>query len=481
MIEMSLAEVAAVTGGRLHRATGAERVTAVEFDSRAIRPGGLFLALPGERVDGHDFAAAAVAAGAAGVLAAREVDAPAVVVPAAPPSASTPLAGSYLAAADPDGSGAAVLAALARLARHVVAALPGLTIVGVTGSSGKTSTKDLLAAVLAPLGPTVAPPGSFNNELGLPYTALAASPTTRHLVLEFSARGPGHIAALCAVASPRIGVVLNVGRAHLGEFGSAEAIARAKGELVEALPTDGVAVLNADDPVVAAMAARTAARVVTVGRSPTATVRAQDVRLDAGRARFRLTAPSGTADVALRLVGEHHVGNALAAAAVALECGASPAAVAAALSASEAVSRWRMEVVDRPDGVTVVNDAYNANPESMRAALRALAAIAAGRRRTWAVLGRMGELGERSAAAHAEIAAVAAELGIDRLVAVGGAEYGEGARRVADPAAAVSVLRAELRPGDVVLVKASRAVGLDRVAATLLGPDEEQENELVSR
>src|SRR5215207_1708557 len=222
MIEMRLADVAAVTGGRLHRATGDERVTAVEFDSRAVAPGGLFLALPGERADGHDFAAAAVAAGAVAVLAAREVGAPAVIVPPAP---HDPVArGSYLAAADHDGSGAAVLAALARLAAHNVGSLPDLTVVGVTGSSGKTSTKDLLAAVLAPLGPTVAPPGSFNNELGHPWTVLRVRPDTRHLVLELSARAPGDIAALCRVAPPRIGIVLNVGRAHLGQFGSVAAV-----------------------------------------------------------------------------------------------------------------------------------------------------------------------------------------------------------------------------------------------------------------
>jgi UDP-N-acetylmuramoyl-tripeptide--D-alanyl-D-alanine ligase len=486
MIEMSLAEVAAVTGGRLHRATGAERVTAVEFDSRQVGPGGLFLALPGERADGHDFAAAAVAAGATAVLAAREVDAPAVLAPFAEPepgslAAPNPLAGSYLAATDPDGSGAAVLAALARLAAHNVTALTtstghGLTVVGVTGSSGKTSTKDLLAAVLAPLGPTVAPPGSFNNELGLPWTALRADATTRHLVLELSARGPGHIAALCRVAQPRIGVVLNVGRAHLGEFGSPEAIAAAKGELVEALPdgvggAGGVAVLNADDPAVAAMASRTRARVVTVGRSPDADVRADDVVLDAGRARFRLVvdhgAAQGAADVALRLVGAHHVGNALAAAAVALECGATPEGVAAALSGAAPVSRWRMEVTDRSDGVTVINDAYNANPESMRAALQALGSVGSGSRRTWAVLGRMAELGEQSAAAHAETAAVVAELGVDELVTVAAPEYGAG-RGVDDVTAALDLLRAELEPGDVVLVKASRAAGLDRLADALL-------------
>jgi UDP-N-acetylmuramoyl-tripeptide--D-alanyl-D-alanine ligase len=461
MIEMRLADVAAVTGGRLHRASGQERVTAVEFDSRAIAPGGLFVALPGERVDGHAYAPAAIAAGAAGVLAGREVDAPAVI---APPVARQ--SGTYLDESDHDGAGAAVLSALAALAGHAVRALPTTTVVGVTGSSGKTSTKDLLAAVLAPLGPTVAPPGSFNNELGLPWTALRADAGTRHLVLEFSARGAGHIARLAAVAPPRIGVVLNVGRAHLGEFGSVGAIAQAKGELVEALPADGIAVLNADDPHVAAMAARTAARVVTFGRTD-AQVRAEDVRLDGGRARFTLVAPAGRAPVALRLVGEHHVGNALAAAAVALELGGTPDGVAAALSAAEPVSKWRMEVTDRADGLTVVNDAYNSNPESMRAALAALAALGGGTRRTWAVLGRMAEQGDETGAVHAEIAAAVRELGIDRLVAVATADY-PGAEHAADVDEALELLRAEAGPGDVVLVKASRAVGLERVADGLL-------------
>ncbi|WP_141277192.1 UDP-N-acetylmuramoyl-tripeptide--D-alanyl-D-alanine ligase [Pseudonocardia hydrocarbonoxydans] len=456
------AQVAAVTGGRLHRATGDEPVTAVEFDTRAIRPGGLFVALPGERVDGHDFAAAAVAAGAGCVLAGREVDAPAVVVPPVPGRRTD----TYLAATDPDGHGAAVLAALARLAGHAVAELPRCTVVGITGSSGKTSTKDLLAAVLAPLGETVAPPGSFNNELGLPWTALRAGESTRHLVLEFSARGAGHIAALAAAVPPRIGVVLNVGSAHLGEFGSTAAIAEAKGELVEALDDDGVAVLNADDPAVAAMGIRTRARVVLTGRHPNAHVRAEDVAVDAGRARFTLVAPGGSAPVALRLVGEHHVGNALAAAAVALELGATPDAVAHALSLAEPASRWRMELTERPDGVTVVNDAYNANPESMRAALSALASIGAGRR-TWAVLGRIGELGAGSDAAHVQVAQDALAHGVDELVAVGAPEYGA-PRDAPDVDAALELLRAELRPGDVVLVKASRAAGLERLAAGLL-------------
>ncbi|MBN9100331.1 MULTISPECIES: UDP-N-acetylmuramoyl-tripeptide--D-alanyl-D-alanine ligase [unclassified Pseudonocardia] len=461
MIPMRLADVAAVTGGRLHGADPDALVTAVEFDSRKVGPGGLFLALPGEHVDGHDFAAAAADRGAVATLAAREVDGPAVVVPAV-----ARVAGTYLADADPDGSGAAVLAALARLASHSVGALTGLAVVGITGSSGKTSTKDLLAALLAPLGPTVAPPESFNNELGLPWTALRAGPDTRHLVLEFSARGAGHIAAAAAAIPPHIGVVLNVGSAHLGEFGSVDGIARAKGELVEAVPAGGLAVLNADDFRVAAMASRTRARVVTFGRAPDATVRAEDVTLDAGRARFRLVAPQGSADVALGLVGEHHVGNALAAAAVALELGATPEQIAAGLGALAPASRWRMDVTDRADGVTVVNDAYNANPDSMRAALRALTALASGRR-TWAVLGPMAELGPDGDAEHAAIAALARELGVDELVAVGSDGYAD-ARRVADVDTAVALLRAELVPGDVVLVKASRSAGLDRIAAQLL-------------
>jgi UDP-N-acetylmuramoyl-tripeptide--D-alanyl-D-alanine ligase len=463
MIEMRLADVAAVTGGRLHRATGEEPVASVEFDSRAVTPGALFLALPGERADGHGFAAAAVAAGAAAVLAGREVDAPAVIVPKAAPGDLG--ANSYLAAADTDGAGAAVLAALARLAGHAVRSLPATTVVGVTGSSGKTTTKDLLAAVLGSLGPTVAPPGSFNNELGLPWTALRAGADTRHLVLEFSARGPGHIAALAAAVPPRVGVVLNVGSAHLGEFGSRAAVAAAKGELVAALPADGVAVLNADDPAVAAMAERSAARVVRFGSGPTAAVRAEDVVLDAGRPRFTLVTPSGSAPVALRLVGAHQVGNALATAAVAVELGGTPEGVAAALSAAAPGSRWRMEVTRRQDGVTVVNDAYNANPESMRAALEAL--VAMGGRRTWAVLGPMRELGADAGTAHAAVAQAARELGVDRLVAVGTADY-PGARRVDDVGGAVELLRAELAPGDVVLLKASRLAGLERVAEALL-------------
>lgn len=455
---MTLAEVATATGGRLFHAPPEAVVSApAVLDSRLAVPGCLFLALPGEHVDGADFAAAAVTDGAVGALADRPLGVPTVVV-------------------------ANVRAGLARLAREVLRRLPEVTVVGVTGSAGKTGTKDLLAALLGCLGPTTAPAGSWNNELGLPLTVLRAEPDTRYLVLEYSARGVGHIAALCAAAPPRIGVVLNVGSAHVGVFGSREKIAVAKGELVEALPADGLAVLNADDLLVAAMAGRTAARVTTFGTSPGADLSARDIRLNAaGQAAFSLVTPAGSAPVQLALHGEHQIGNALAAAAVALELGLGVAPIAAALGAAGPVSRWRMEVSEAPGGVTVVNDAYNANPESMRAAVLALLAIArpAGQppRRCWAVLGEMAELGAAAAAAHREVGDLAARLGVDHVVAVGrrageiaaaATAAGGNAVEVPDVESAVELLRSRLAQGDVVLTKASRAAGLERVAADLL-------------
>jgi UDP-N-acetylmuramoyl-tripeptide--D-alanyl-D-alanine ligase len=489
VIELTLREIADVVGGRPHSPdndlgrTGDELITgSVEFDTRKIEKGSLFVALPGERVDGHDFAKQAVDQGAAGVLAAREVDAPAVIVPPVTEAHSR----SVALTGDKDGAGAAVLAGLAKLARHVVDRLPELKVVGVTGSSGKTSTKDLIAQVLAPMGATVAPPGSFNNELGHPWTVLRADRDTKHLVLELSARGPGHIAHLCAVAPPRIGVVLNVGSAHLGEFGSREGIAQTKGELVEALPEDGLAVLNADDPLVAAMASRTKARVVFVGEDPKADIRATDIVLDEqARAKFHLVTPQGEADVTLGVHGAHQVGNALSAVAVALELGATVEQVAQWLGNAQRVSERRMDVRTREDGVTVVNDAYNANPESVRAALKSLASMArAGKqpRRSWAVLGMMGELGDSHVSAHDEIGRLAVRLDISRLVVVGDAarpmhqgahlegSWGEESVLVPDVDAAVALLRDELQPGDVVLVKASKSEALWRVAEELLNP-----------
>ncbi|MEV8322599.1 UDP-N-acetylmuramoyl-tripeptide--D-alanyl-D-alanine ligase [Kitasatospora sp. NPDC056731] len=461
MIALTLAEVAAAVGGTLDGADPGALVTGpVEVDSRKVRPGGLFAAFVGEHVDGHDYAAVAVGAGAVAVLADHPVGVPAVLVDS-------------------------VVDALGKLARTVVARAEGTAVVALTGSAGKTSTKDLIAQLLQRIGDTVYPPGSLNNEIGHPMTALRVEAGTRHLVMEMGARHKGDIEYLTSITPPRIGLVLNVGTAHVGEFGSQEAIAEAKGELVEALPADGAAILNADDRLVRAMASRTRAKVVLFGESPDAHVRATNVQLDAaGRPSFTLTTPAGSAPVQLRLYGEHHVSNALAAAAVAVELGMSVDDTATALGEAGALSRWRMEVVDRADGVTVVNDAYNANPDSMRAALRALVSMGGRgpeRRRTWAVLGEMRELGEESLAEHDAIGRLAVRLDVTKLVAVGGREaacmelgarnegsWGEESVLVSDADAAVELLRSQLRPGDVVLVKASRSVGLEKVAEALL-------------
>jgi UDP-N-acetylmuramoyl-tripeptide--D-alanyl-D-alanine ligase len=500
VIDLSVAQIAAIVGGELadisaQDAAGLHVTGTVEFDSRKVTSGGLFLALPGARSDGHDHAASAVATGAVAVLAARPVGVPAIVV--APQAADARKVDGGLAGVlehDTDGSGAAVLAALAKLAAAVAAELVagGLTIVGITGSSGKTSTKDLLAAVLAPLGEVVAPPGSFNNELGHPWTVLRATASTDYLILELSARHPGNIAALATIAPPAIGVVLNVGTAHLGEFGSREAIAKTKAELPQAVPRSGVVVLNVDDPAVAAMAEVTAARVVRVSRhshtdAGPADVWAGPVTLDElARPQFTLHSGADSVEVSLAVHGDHQVSNALCAAAVALECGATTEQVANALAGAGPVSGHRMRVSTRTDGVTVIDDAYNANPDSMRAGLQALAWISssrgAGRRRSWAVLGEMAELGEDAISEHDRIGRLAVRLDVSRLIVVGigrsmsamhhGAvmegSWGGEAAVVADADAALTVLRAELQPGDVVLVKASNAAGLGALADSLV-------------
>ena len=510
MIDLTVAQIADIVGGQLAGISAKDaadlHVTGtVEFDSRKVTPGGLFLALPGARSDGHDHARSAVAAGAVAVLAARPVGVPAIVVSPVGPVPPAAQRGSGLAGVlehDNDGSGAAVLAALAKLAAAVAAELAaaGLRIVGITGSSGKTSTKDLLAAVLEPLGEVVAPPGSFNNELGHPWTVLRATGSTDYLILELSARHPGNIAELAAIAPPAIGVVLNVGTAHLGEFGSREAIAQTKAELSRAVPRSGVVVLNVDDPAVAAMADVTAARVVRVSRhSRTAGVWAVPADIWAGpvtldelaRPQFALHSADNTeVEIRLAVHGDHQVSNALCAAAVGLECGASAEQVARALAGAGPVSQHRMRVSNRADGVTIIDDAYNANPDSMQAGLQALAWIArgggSGPRRSWAVLGEMAELGENAIYEHDRIGRLAVRLDVSRLVVVGmgrsmsamhhgavmeGARGSQGEREavvVADADAALALLRAELQPGDVVLVKASNAAGLGALAGSLV-------------
>lgn len=469
MIPMSLSQIAALTGGRLHGISEQEASALVVdgpvvTDSREAGPGGLYVARVGESMDGHQFVGSARDAGAVAALTTREVeDLPCVVV-------------------------ADIQDGFVALARGVLQAHPEITVIGITGSSGKTSTKDLLASVLSAAGPTVAPVGSLNSEVGVPLTVCRIADDTRFLIVEMGARGMGHIEYLADIAEPTIGIVLNVGTAHVGEFGSREAIGRAKAELVAALPDGGLAVLNADDPVVRAMVGQTAARALLVGASHEAGLRATDIDLDgAGRPSFTVSGDGVEAEtrVTLPLHGEHHVGNALAVIAVALECGMAMGIVAEALADARPASRWRMEVTERADGVTIINDAYNANPDSMRAALKALVAMGRGRR-TWAVLGSMLELGDESTTEHDAIGRLAVRLNVSRLVVVGetarpmasGAQHegswGDEAVWVPDADAAYELLSRELAAGDVVLFKSSRDAGLrwlgDRLAG-LSAPD----------
>lgn len=419
VLPMTLARIAALTGGVVHGPPDLLVTGPAYLDSRAPTPGGLFVALAGERADGHEHAT-----GAHAVLGSRPTDAPTVVV------------------SDP-------VVALARLARHVVDEVAP-TVLALTGSHGKTGTKDLLAALLPG---AVATTGNLNNELGVPLTALRVTAATDQLVLEMGARGVGQLSWLCEVAPPRVAAVLGVGTAHVGEFGSPELIAVAKGELVEALPADGVAVLNADDPRVLAMAQRTRARVLTYGAD--ADVSWRSVRLDAqGRPAFDLGYDGRAAPVHLRRLGRHEVGNAAAAAAMALAVG-EPLDVVADRLSTAGPTPHRMEPRLRADGLLVLDDSYNANPDAVRAALGTLVELGRQRTgRTVAVLGEMRELGAATEAAHREVRDHARGLGVDVLL---------------EPEEAAAWLARDARPEDVVLVKGARAAGLDRLVAELLG------------
>jgi UDP-N-acetylmuramoyl-tripeptide--D-alanyl-D-alanine ligase len=472
VIPLRLGDVAGIVGGRVVDADPDLVVDGPAFlDSRAPEPGGLFVAFAGEHVDGHDYALSAVEGGAAAVLGSRATGAPSVLVED-------------------------VQAALQELARIVLLRRRKmlrrnrprrLTVVAITGSQGKTSAKDMLARVLSDHAPTVATAGSFNNELGLPLTVLRVTAETRYLVLEMGARGIGHLRELCQIAQPDISLVLNVGRAHIGEFGSQEAIAQAKGEIVEALDWGGgTAVLNADDAMVSAMEDRTGARALFFGRAPHADVRLGDVTLDdLGRPSFDLVAGGHTEQVTLQLLGEHQATNAAATAATALAAGLGLAEVAESLRGIDHLSKWRMELHERADGLVVVNDAYNANPDSMRAALETLARIGQrSGRRTVAVLGAMLELGPSSEEEHRGVGALAHELGIDQVVVVGAGADGirealvaargeDGTTRQVDTVERAGEWLRENVPGpDVVLVKASRGGRLERVADMLIGGEE---------
>jgi UDP-N-acetylmuramoyl-tripeptide--D-alanyl-D-alanine ligase len=458
MIRITLAQLASAVDGDLRLAADdtAETVVSgvVDTDSRLMEPGGIFVAKPGEVTDGHEFVDAAVAAGAVLAIVERPVD----------------TCVTQIVVADAVG-------ALADLARSVVARVReagSLRVVGITGSNGKTTTKNLLARILEGEGETVAPRASFNNEVGAPLTMLRVTEATRFLVNEFGASGPGAIARLAGLVTPDIGVVLMVGMAHAGGFGGIEGTFRAKSELVRAVRPGGLAILNADDPRVVQMAPIAAERGVDVrwfGRGEAAQVRAREVHSTASGTTAELDVDGLRLTLRLQVIGEHHVMNALAALAAATALGVDPAAAVARLETVEIAERWRMQPLGS-ERVRILNDAYNASPDSMAAALRTLAQITGPGERTVAVLGAMSELGEYSAEEHDRIGLLAVRLGIQRIVVVGadarrmfleavaqGSWDGE-AVFFADADAAYDYLMTELRDGDRVLVKSSNSAGL---------------------
>ncbi|HEX4058796.1 MAG TPA: UDP-N-acetylmuramoyl-tripeptide--D-alanyl-D-alanine ligase [Galbitalea sp.] len=454
MIALPLADLVTIVDGRLEAGVAGERVVSgsVQTDSRLVTAGSLFFALPGEVTDGHLFAAAAAAAGAAAVIAERELglDVPTVIVR--------------------DG-----VRALADLAREVVSRVRSggqLSVVAITGSNGKTTTKNLLATILEPQAPTISPRGSFNNHVGAPISMLGIDHTTRFLIVEMGASGAGEIARLVAIARPDIGIVLKVGMAHAGEFGGIDAVQRAKSEMVTDLAPTAKALLNADDDRVAAMADLTRAEVHWFGLSPRAELRAEDVEATASGTAFTLVEGSRRLPVQMRILGEHHVSNALAALGAARLLGIDLNVAIAAIEGVARAERWRMELLRPASGAIVINDAYNASPDSMAAALKTLAQVRGQNDRTIAVLGEMAELGEYSDEEHDRIGRLVVRLNIRKLVVVGyGARHIHNAAGlegswdgesifVESPEQAYDLLRDDVGAGDIVLVKSSKAANL---------------------
>ena len=446
MITLTAGEIALLVGGELFCDRDLLVSKAPVFDSRQATPGCFFLALKGENADGHDFAADAYRSGAMFSLTSQRIDGPCIVV-------------------------ADVLEALSILAAFVRKRLDKLIVIGITGSQGKTSTKDLLTHMLGAVGPTVAPAGSFNNDLGLPITLLQCDDRTRFCILEMGARHMGDIARLCEIAKPNIGVVLTVGTAHIGEFGSREIIAQTKGELIASLDKDGIAILGTYDEFTPKMASLHQGEVIFFGEKGDSQVRAADIEMREGRPHFDLVAPAGRDAVGMRAVGAHQVSNALAVAAVGTALSLPLELIASSLSTAEISSKWRMELHECAD-LLIINDAYNANPESMSAAMRSLVLFAQERGgSSWAFVGKMNELGQTQAPQSAAIAALAVELGIDHLVEINAPEYGEpgGAMVVHQRTTIESALDLVdyFAPGDVVLVKASRSQGFEVLAESL--------------
>lgn len=464
MIQLDLAAIAAIVDGRLINPNHAAiKVTgSVETDSRLVQPGSLFVAKPGEFTDGHLFVGSALAAGAVAALVQHQLDddIPQIQV-------------------------GDVVLALGRLAKHVLHVLKrdhGLKVIGITGSNGKTTTKNMLREVLSTIGETVAPIESYNNEVGAPYSMLRCNERTRFLVAEMGAGGVGSIAYLAEIARPEIAVELKVGLAHVGEFGGIEVTAAIKAELLHDLDAHSIAVLNADDGWVREMAEECSNPKVWFGTSSDADFRATDIELSIAGTSFKLSWPDGqTEPVTLKILGEHHVMNALAALSVAEQLGVPRAKAVAALEAMPLAERWRMQLTNREDGVTVINDAYNASPDSTKAALQTLAQLGRSGRRTVAVLGEMAELGEFSREQHDAIGRVVVRLNIDQLVVVGeraklvhlgamqeGSWDGE-SQFFDEPEDALGYLREMLQPGDIVLVKSSKSANLRHLGDALTG------------
>ncbi|RJQ51878.1 MAG: UDP-N-acetylmuramoyl-tripeptide--D-alanyl-D-alanine ligase [Actinobacteria bacterium] len=466
MVPLRVSEIVRATNGTLLGGSPQARVEAVSIDSRAIDKKGLFVPLVGERHDGMAFVVQALAAGAAGALVTRW---------------NAKVRAELGAVADPktilikvrDGQ-----TALQQLASYVRTKLD-VHVVGITGSTGKTTTKDFLAAMLAREFDVIAAERSFNNEVGVPMTILRADRNTQALVLEMAMRGRGEIAHLADMARPDVGVITNVGKTHFEFLGSEERIAEAKGELVEAIPPDGVVVLNADDYWTHKMRALSRGRIVTYGTHGSANVRAEDMEVDAeGRATFVLRTRGRRRRVRLPVLGLHNVYNFCASAAVALELGVALGDIVESLK-SVTFSAMRMQLYATADGVTVLNDAYNANPTSMRAALDTLAAIKTSGKKI-AVLGDMTELGSMTDVAHFQVGEQAARAGVDLLVTVGrhSGRIADGAmvagmgkhhiRRCQTSGEASKFVKRALEPADVVLVKASRVMRLEEVVDGLV-------------